>query len=161
VRRIIIALGIFVALSGALVCWPLVRVLLTHERGHARILETFQQPGRNGAVALRAIWEVEVTPGRWLIGDAQRNQFFRAISDPEMSPEEAGSVAARVLPDRQGHQTLVKAFWRANDPDGSAFIIDVSETHPWRRYIAGLVACAVGLIMARIAWGSGRWSTAR
>lgn len=159
-RRILIAIGILVALSGALVCWPLVRTLLTHERGHARILEIYQEPRPDGDVALRAVWEVEVAPGRWLIGDAQRNQFFRGMDDPEMSPSEAATVSARVLPDRQGTQTLVKAFWRANDPERSAFIIDVTETHPWRRYIAGLAACAAGLILARIAWASGRWRPA-
>lgn len=159
-RRILIAIGILVALSGALVCWPLVRILITHERGHARILELYQQPLADGDVALRAIWEVEVSPGRWLIGDAQRNQFFRAMNDPEVGRTEADAVSTRVLPDRQGTQTLVKAFWKANDPATSAFIIDVSETHPWRRYITGLAACAVGLIMARIAWGSGRWRAA-
>ena len=159
-RRILIAIGIIVALSGGLVCWPLARILITHERGHARILEIYQQPRDDGEVALRAVWEVEVAPGRWLIGDAQRNQFFHGIVDPEMSREDAEAVANRVLPDRQGTQTLVKAFWKANDPDRSAFIIDVSETHPWRRYITGLAACAVGLIVARIAWGSGRWRAA-
>lgn len=155
-RRILIAIGIITALSGALVCWPLLRVLLTHERGHARVLDVYRQPQPDGDVALRAVWEVEVAPGRWLISDAQRNQFFRGMDDPVMDAEEADTVSRRVLPDRQGTQSLVKAFWKANDPQATAFIIDVSETHPWRRYITGLAACAVGLIVARLAWAARR-----
>lgn len=155
-RRILIAIGIITALSGALVCWPLLRVLLTHERGHARVLDVYRQPQPDGDVALRAVWEVEVAPGRWLISDAQRNQFFRGMDDPVMDADEADTVSRRVLPDRQGTQSLVKAFWKANDPQATAFIIDVSETHPWRRYITGLAACAVGLIVARLAWAARR-----
>ncbi|MBN8525972.1 MAG: hypothetical protein J0M02_11605 [Planctomycetes bacterium] len=155
-RRILIAIGIITALSGALVCWPLLRVLLTHERGHARVLDVYRQPQQDGDVALRAVWEVEVAPGRWLISDAQRNQFFRGMDDPVMDAEEADTVSQRILPDRQGTQSLVKAFWKANDPQATAFIIDVSETHPWRRYITGLAACAVGLIVARLAWAARR-----
>lgn len=159
-RRVLIAIGVLSALCGALMCWPLLRVLLTHERGHARVLEIYRQPQADGDVALRAVWEVEVAPGRWLIGDEQRNQFFRGMADPSVPRDEADAVSARILPDRQGTQTLVKAFWRANDPAATAFIIDVSETHPWSRYIAGLAACAAGLVLARLAWGSGRWRPA-
>ncbi len=155
-RRVLIALGLLLAFLGLLLCWPLGRTLLTHERGQARVLEIYRTPLPNGLVGLRAVWEIEVAPGRWLIGDAQRNQFFRQMDDPTLSAEAADSVASRVLPDRQGRQNLVKAFWKVNDPDGTSFIIDVSDTHPWRRYILGLAACGLGLITARLAWGSAR-----
>ena len=155
-RRVLIALGLLVALIGLLLCWPLGRTFLTHERGQARVLELYSTPLSDGLVSLRAVWEIEVSAGRWLLGDAQHNQFFRRMDDPVMSVAEAAAVAVRVLPDRQGRLTPVKAFWKSNDPDGTAFIIDVSETHPWRRYIFGLATCGLGLITARLAWGSGR-----
>lgn len=155
-RRVLIALGLLLALLGLLLCWPLSRTLLTHERGQARVLEIYRTPRPDGQVGLRAVWEVEVSPGRWLLGDSQRNQFFRPMGDPVLSAADAEVVASRVLPDRQGRQSLVKAFWKANDPDGTAFIIDVSETHPWRRYILGLAACGLGLVIARLAWASSR-----
>lgn len=156
VGRVVFALGLLLALIGLLLCWPLTRTLLTHERGQARILELYRTPQADGRIALRAIWEVEVSPGRWLLGDQQRNQFFRPIDDPVLAPDEVETVATRVLPDRNGRQNSVKAFWRKNDPDATAFIIDVSETHPWRRYILGLAACGLGLITARIAWATSR-----
>ena len=153
-RRALIALGLILALVGLLVCWPLARALLTHEQGHAKVLDLYRTPQADGQVSLRAVWEVEVGPRRWLLGDRQRNQFFRLMDDPVLSPDEADAVAARVLPDREGRQNLVKAFWKANDPDGTAFILDVSERHPWWRYIVGLTACAAGLITARLAWSA-------
>ena len=159
-RRVLIALGLLTAAIGLLLCWPLSRAFLTYERGHARVLDIYRTPQNDGQVSLRAVWEVEVAPGRWLIGDTQRNQFFRPMDDPVLPEGDAEAVTTRVLPDRQGRQTLVRAFWTANDPDGTAFIIDVSESHPWRRYILGLAACGVGLITARLAWASQRWRTA-
>ncbi len=159
-RRVVIALGLLLASIGLLLCWPLSRALLTHERGHARVLEVYRTPLPDGLIRLHVVWEAEVTPGRWILGDAQRNQFFRPMDDPVLPPDEAETVAERVLPDRRGNQNLVKAFWRANDPDSTAFIIDVSETHPWLRYIFGLAACGIGLITARLAWGSSRRRTA-
>ncbi len=155
-RRVLIALGLLLALIGLLLCWPLSRTLLTHERGHAQLMEMYRLPQPDGQVRLRTVWQVEVTPGRWIVGDAQRNQFFRNMDDPLLPADEADVVAARMLPDRQGRQTLVNAFWKANDPDATAFIIDVTNTHPWLRYILGLAACGVGLITARLAWGSRR-----
>lgn len=159
-RRVLIALGLLTALIGLLLCWPLSRAFLTYERGHARVLDIYRIPQPEGDVSLRAVWEVEVTPGRWILGDLQRNQFFRPMDDPVLSEAEVESVTARVLPDHQGRQTLVRAFWSANDPDGTAFIIDVSASHPWRRYILGLAACGAGLITARLAWASRRWRSA-
>ena len=84
-RRVLIALGLLLAFLGLLLCWPLGRTLLTHERGQARVLEIYRTPLPNGLVGLRAVWEIEVAPGRWLIGDAQRNQFFRQMDDPTLS----------------------------------------------------------------------------
>lgn len=156
-RRVLIAVGLLVALIGMLLCWPLSRAFLSYERGHARILDVYRLPQPDGQVSLRAVWEVEVAPGRWLLGDLQRNQFFRPMDDPVLPESEVAAVTARVLPDHLGRQTLVRAFWSANDPEGTAFIIDVSESHPWRRYILGLAACGAGLITARLAWASRRW----
>jgi len=153
-RRVLIALGLLLALVGMLLCWPLTRTLLTYERGHARVLEIFRTPQADGRIALRTVWEVEVSPGRWLLGDAQRNQFFRSMDDPVLAADEVEAVTSRVLPDHLGRQQTVKAFWKKNDPDATAFIIDVSETHPWRRYILGLAACGVGLITARLAFAT-------
>ncbi len=159
-RRVLIAIGLLSALIGLLLCWPLSRALLTYERGHARVLDIYRTPRPEGQVSLRALWEVEVSPGRWILGDMQRNQFFRPMDDPVLPDTEVESVTARVLPDHQGRQNLVRAFWTANDPEGTAFIIDVSASHPWRRYILGLAACGFGLITARLAWASRRWRSA-
>ena len=159
-RRVLIALGLLTALIGLTLCWPLSRTFLTHERGYAKVLEIYRIPLPDNQVGLRAVWEVEVSPGRWLLGDVQRNQFFRPMDDPEVPESEADAASARVMPDRQGRQTLVKAFWKKNDPEATAFIIDVSDSHPWRRYILGLAACGLGLITARLAWASRRWSSA-
>jgi hypothetical protein len=160
VRRVLIAAGLLVACVGLLLCWPLSRAFLTYERGHARVLDVYRLPQAEGQVSLRAIWEVEVSPGRWVLGDVQRNQYFRPMDDPVLAEDEVAAATARVLPDHLGRQTLVRAFWSANDPDGTAFIIDVSESHPWRRYILGLAACGAGLVVARLAWASRRWRTA-
>ncbi len=158
-RRILVAIGVIMVLCGALMCWPLTRIFLTHEWGHARVLEIYRQP-HGDDVTVRAVWEMQTGTGAWLIGDTQRSQFFRTMGDPQTSVREADEIESRVLPDNQGHQTFVKAFWKANDPAGTAFIIDVSETHPWIRYITGLALCALGLITARLAWASGRWRDA-
>lgn len=159
-RRVLIAIGLITALIGLLLCWPLSRAFLIYERGHARVLDIYRLPQPDGEVSLRAVWELEVSPGRWILGDLQRNQLFRPMDDPVLPDAEVESVAARVLPDHQGRQTLVRAFWTANDPEGTAFIIDVSASHPWRRYILGLAACGAGLITARLAWASRRWRSA-
>jgi hypothetical protein len=161
VRRLLIALGLLAALTGALMCWPLLHMLATHEHGGARILEVLSVPRPDGRTGLRVLWEVEATPGNWLLGDAQSDRFFKRVEDPAMSRADFEEVASRLRPDRQGSYRVVKAFWTANDPAGTAFIIDVSRTHPWRRYIAGVALCGLGLIAARLAWAYGRWRPAR
>jgi len=157
VRRVLILCGILMALTGMLVCWPLAQVFLTHEAGHARILEIYRDAQADGRIRLRAVWELRTGDGQWLIGDAQSSRFFRRIDDPVVEVEEAADVIGRLMPDRHGVAHGVKAFWKANDPAGTAFIIDITQTHPWRRYIAGLAACGLGLIIARLAWANGRW----
>lgn len=155
-RRALVALGAVFALSGALMCWPLARAWFTHERGQARILELYRLPGPSDAVALRAVWELQTGPGRWLIGDAQSDLLFRPGPDPEAAPEEAAAVAARLLPDREGRQRSVPAFWRANDPAGTAFIIDITNAHWWQRYLGGVALCWAGLLLMRLAWPNRR-----
>lgn len=157
--RILVALGLLTALVGVLVCWPLGRLLLTHQHSHARILALYRDPVGSGAQRLRTVWEVETSPGQWLLGDAQTDQFFRPIPDPVLDPAEADSVEVRLMPDSQNRQKLPLVFWKANDPAGSAFIIDVGRTHWWRRYVGGLAACAAGLITARLAWAFARRSS--
>lgn len=151
-RRVLIAAGLLTVLGSALACWPLARLWLTYEHGHARVLELYRTPGPDRSVSLHAVWQLEIEPGRLLLCDAQRDRFFRPMPDPVVDAAEADEIAQRLLPDRQNRQTLVRAFWQANDPGGSAFIIDVSQTHPWRRYIVGLAVCTAGLICIRIGW---------
>ncbi len=150
-RRIVIAVALLVAVISGLACWPLARALLTYQRGHAGIVQIYRIPA-DGGVAVRAVWEVEVAPGRWLLADEQRDHLFRPLGDPVLPADEAESLSARLMPDRTGRRQGAHAFWKANDPEGTAFIIDVTQTHPWRRYILGLIACGAGLITARIAW---------
>ena len=157
-RRAIIALGIIGACVGLLVCWPLARLWLSHEHGHAKVLGVLRTPNPDGTVQLRVVWEARVGPGKYLISDAQASQFFRPIDNPVLSAEQAEATALRLLPDHEGrvyNRPLV--FWTANNPEDAAFILDVSATHPWRRYIAGLATCIASLIAIRLAWSYGRW----
>jgi hypothetical protein len=158
VRRLLIAVGLLVSLVGILVCWPLARLLLTHEHGRAQVRAVYRDRLANGDERLRAVWEVETSPGRYALCDAQSNQFFHPIPDPVVRPGVADAIETRLLPDAKGRQLRPLVFWRANDPAGSAFIIDVSETHWWRRYVAGLSAIAIGLVTARLAWAYARRS---
>jgi hypothetical protein len=158
VARILVALGLLTTLVGVLVCWPLGRLLMTHEHGHARVLAIYRDQLGSGALRLRTVFEVETSPGQWVLGDAQTDQFFRPIGDPALDGAESDEVEARLLPDAQNRQMLPLVFWKANDPAATAFIIDVSRTHWWRRYVGGLAACAVGLITARLAWAFARRS---
>lgn len=151
-RRLLVAIGIIATLTGALVMWPLGRVMLTHEHGQARTLAVYRDDIGDGQQRLRVVWEAQVAPGQVLIADRQADQFFRPTGDPELTREEADATASRILPDAQGRQPQLPVFWRANDPASTAFIIDVSASHWLRRYIAGAAVLVAGLILARTAW---------
>lgn len=152
-RRILVAIGVLIALTGALVLWPLGRLMLTHEHGQARALAVFRDRSDDGDETLRVVWEAQVAPGHWLIADRQSDQFFRPTGDPVLGRADAEATASRILPDAQGRQPAMPVFWKANDPAGSAFIIDVSSNHWLRRYIAGAAILVGGMLLARLAWG--------
>ncbi len=151
-RRVLVALGILAALLGALILWPLGRIVLTHEHGHARALAVYRDELGSDTLRLRVVWEAQVAPGHWLIADRQSDQMFRPTSDPVLNRVDAEAVAARILPDAQGSQLVMPVFWKANDPGSSAFIIDVSASHWFRRYFAGAAIVLAGLLVARLAW---------
>ncbi|MCS6971334.1 MAG: hypothetical protein RMM29_03020 [Planctomycetota bacterium] len=147
--RALVPLGVLCALLGLLLCWPLLSVLWTHQRGQARILAILAVP-QGDAVALRALWELRLDEQRAVIGDAQRDGLFRPIDDPLVSAAEAERIRDRLLPDSRGPQRPVLAFWRERNGEIEAFIVDVTLTHPWRRYIAGLAVTCAGLIALRL-----------
>ncbi|MEK7412163.1 MAG: hypothetical protein AAB263_02465 [Planctomycetota bacterium] len=160
-RRAIIALGIIGACVGLLVCWPLARLWMSHEHGRANVISVLRTPRPDGLVQLRVVWEAQVGPGKHIIGDAQASQFFRPIENPVLTVEQADEASARLLRDHEGRvHNPPLVFWTANNPEDGAFILDVSATHPWRRYIAGLATCIASLIAIRLAWSYGRWRNA-
>lgn len=148
-QRLLIPLGLCLALLGLLVCWPLLALLATHHRGQARVLAVLDLPAPDGMVGLRPLWELRVAPDRWVIGDAQRDALFRNIDDPQTSPERAAALRERLLPDSRGPGRPLTAFW--SQADGSdAFVLDVTLTHPWRRYFAGAALACGGLVLLRL-----------
>jgi hypothetical protein len=153
-RRVLIALGLAMALVGGMACWPLLRVKATHDSGWATVLAVLQVPDGD-AVRLRVIYDLPVGGGRRLLADRQADLRFRLREDPRADAEEAEAAGQRLQADQLGRLQRVRAFWQANDPAATAFILDVTDTHPWRGYLAWLAVCVGGLIIARLAYAYG------
>jgi hypothetical protein len=145
ILALLTALGLMTL--GALFTWPAVRVLTSHERVAGEILDVYAHPLDEGRALISVLYRFPLPPGadqarRWQMAWNQANQQWRIMPDPVIPAERAEAVIQDLLAgDRR------RTVWfQANDPEGTAFILDEATGRPGRRVQTGLALFAVGLL---------------
>ncbi len=143
-RRIQLWLAVLTMLVGILLIIPRVRIHLAHETAQGRMIEVLPEPvGRT--VRLLPIYEFQVTaavPRRRTFGSRLVDARFRPIPAPLVTADRVDALT-RALMAQKG----VRVFYRANDPEGTAFIQDPLAGGSSMRY-----DLALGLIVAGMIW---------
>lgn len=160
--RLIVALvTVALVITGGLLAWPQVRGWWLYQRTTARILDVLPTTRSDGNIDLAIVYEYElptpVKPGErswvlgWRIGDA----YFRTIPDPVVEPERIEQVTRELLDADEPNRHLRQVFFSANDPEGTAFILDETAAVPANRLQIGTVLMAIGLLAGFYAWRRG------
>jgi hypothetical protein len=142
--RILRLVGLALAAGGVLACVPFVRAAAELERAPGQILEVVLTPvGEDRArVSVAYLFRVKgsgrIDQVAWGQGDA----FFRPTDDPELPTAEAEALRETIAA-----RPFAQVWYDANDPGASAFILAVDQERPWRRYVLGGLAAAVGLFL--------------
>jgi hypothetical protein len=143
-RRIQLWLAALTMLVGILFIIPMVRIHLVNETVQGRMVEVLPEPvGRQ--VRLMPIYEFPVTaatPRRRTFGSRLVDARFRAIPAPVVPADRVDAIT-RTMMAAKG----VRVFYRANDPEGTAFIQDPLAGGSSVRY-----DLALGLIVAGLIW---------
>ena len=157
-RLVVSVLVLTLAITGGLLAWPQVRGWWLYQRAPARIIDVLPTVLADRSVRLSILYEFELPrlPGQrerhfqmgWQVGDP----YFRPMPDPVV---EAGRVdqAVRVLldsdlPDRRWRTV----FFAANDPVGTAFILDETAAVPANRLQIGVVLIGIALVFGLYRW---------
>ena len=160
-RLVVFVLVLILVITGALLAWPQMRGWWLYQRAPARIIEVLPTVQADGSVRLSILYEFELPrpPGQrerhfqmgWQVGDA----YFRPMPDPVV---EAGRVDQTVrglldadLPDRRWRTV----FFAANDPVGTAFILDETAAVPANRLQIGVVLIGIALVFGLYRWRRG------
>jgi len=160
-RLMVIALVLAIVVTGALFAWPQVRGYWLYQRTTARILDVLPQTLDDGRVRLSVAYEYELPrdpkyPGRqvslgWQVGDS----FFRPMEDPVVDAARADQVIRKLLDADALSRQLRTVFFVANDPVGTAFILDETAAAPTNRLQLGAVLIGIGLLGGIYAWRRG------
>jgi hypothetical protein len=142
--RLIRLVGLALLALGALSCVPFVRAAVELERTPALIVDTVVTPvGEDLArVSVVYLFAVRGSGRAEQVGWGQGDAFFRQTEDPVIP-----LARAEALREQLAERQAVQAWYRANDPAGSAFILAVDQERPWRRYVIGGLAAVAGLFL--------------
>lgn len=146
-RRLLgLAVALLLVLVGGLMALPAARTLATHQRADGVLLAAYAMPAEGGQarVALLYRFPSSERAGAELLQLAcrQADQNFRPIPDPLLPRAEAERVVRGLLDGERGR--LV--YFRADDPAGSAFVLEEARGRPGRRALTGLALVAVGML---------------
>lgn len=139
VAAILLAVGLLMAL-------PAGRTLITHQRAAADLLAAYAVPeGREQARVLVVYrFASGERDGAELLQLAcrQADQNFRPIPDPLLPRAEAEQVVRALLDGERARWV----YFRAEDPEGTAFVLEEARGRPGRRALTGMALAAVGLL---------------
>lgn len=157
-RLLVVAGIVALVVTGALLAWPQARGWWLYQRSTARILDVLTEPAPGGLVRLAVLYEYELPRVQgagertwqlsWRLGDA----FFRPMPDPLVESGRVDQVVRSLLDAERPDRRLRTVFFTANDPVGSAFILDETAAAPSNRLQIGVVLVGIGLIAGLYAW---------
>lgn len=160
-RLAIILAVLAIVVTGALFAWPQVRGYWLYQRTTARILDVLPETLADGRVRLSVAYEFELPrdpkqPGRyislgWQIGDS----FFRPMEDPIVEATRSDLIIRKLLDADASGRLFRTVFFTANDPVGTAFILDETAAVPTNRLQLGAVLIGIGLLGGLYAWRRG------
>ena len=143
-------------LAGGALVWPWAVGYLTHERSPGRILDVIPEPLANGRVRLRIAYEFPVGAGvdgsRYLLGWGVADAYFRHLGHPDVAAVRAEGVIRDLMDTDRGQVRVRTVFYRAEDPAGTAVILDETAERPTRRIPIGLVLLGVAVVWSLSLW---------
>ncbi len=142
--------------TGGSLVWPSAAGFLAYERSLGRILDVIPESLPEGRVRLRICFEFPVS----VAGGGRRNQlgwgvadaYFRLLGDPVVASSRAEGVIRELMDTDQGRLRPRTVFYRAEDPAGTAFILDETAERPTRRIPVGLVLLGVAAVWSLSLW---------
>jgi hypothetical protein len=142
--RLLRLVGLVLAVVGVLACVPFVRAVSELERAPAQILEVVLTPvgEDHRRVSVAFLFPVKGDARLEQLAWGQGDGFFRLDEDPVLPAAEAEALREAIAV-----RPYAQAWYRANDPGGTAFILAVDQERPWRRYLIGGLAAAAGLFL--------------
>lgn len=151
----VIAIGVLLVVGATLV-WHPVMGFWSHQRSEGRILDVIPVPQSDGLVRLRIAFEFPLRGERgqrllqmgWGVADPR----FQPLGDPLVHEERAEGVIRGLMDTDEGRVRSRTVFYRAEDPAGSAFILDETSERGNRRFPVGLV-----LLAAAVVWSLSLW----
>ncbi len=160
-RMAVLIVVLVVMATGALLAWPQVRGYWLYQQAQARILDVLPTTLPDGRVQLAIAYEFDLprVAGKrerqvalgWQVGDA----FFRPMPDPVVEAARADQVVRDLLDADSQRRRSRTVFFVANDPAGTAFILDETAAAPTHRLQLGAVLIGIGLLGGLYAWRRG------
>lgn len=145
-QRTQVLVALLLALCGAVASAPLLVGHLRFRMTPGRVLEAFVRPVGDGQARLEMVYEYQVPyRGKIVVPlGYQQGRDFKPVADPVMPLDEAQERMESLR--RHPHHMV---FYRANDPEGTAFITIGSPTTAWRNMVGPvLVILALALYLA-------------
>ena len=157
-RLLVIAAVCALLVTGGLLAWPQLRGWIFLQRTPARILDVVTTPVGEGKVAIAVAYEY-LLPRRpgvrarefqigWQIGDP----FFRPIPDPVIEAGRSEAVVRSLLDADQPEPRMRTVFFAANDPVGTAFILDETALVATHRVQIGAILVGIGILLGFYTW---------
>lgn len=136
--------------TGALMAWPAVRTWITRTHTPGEVLNATAVPAGEGRAQVAVLYRFTVgeRDGAVLqqLAYRQADQNYRPIPDPVLPAAEAEAVVQGILAGDRWRTV----WFLANDPEGSAFILEEAGGRPGRRALTGAALVVVGLLW----WGA-------
>lgn len=143
-------------LTGGSLVWPPAMALLQLQRAPGRILEVLPEPLPDGRTRLRIAFEFPLPPANGVrpvqLGWGVADSYFRPIGDPVVQSARAEGVMRDLMDTDEAQVRTRMVFYRAEDPAGTAVILDETAERPSRRIPVGLVLLAVAAVWSLSLW---------
>ena len=160
-RLVVLVLVLILMLTGMLLAWPQVRGWWLYQRAPARIIDVLPAALADGSVRLSILYEYELQrqPGQrerhfqmgWQVGDA----YFRPMPDPVVEAGRVDQLVRGLLDADKPDRLWRTVFFAANDPVGTAFILDETAAVPANRLQIGVVLISIALVFGIYRWRRG------
>jgi hypothetical protein len=157
-RLVVSVLVVVLVITGALLAWPQVRGWWLYQRAPARIIDVLPTHLDGGLVRLSILYEYELPRpiGQrerhfqmgWQVGDA----YFRPMPDPVVEAGRVDQAVRGLLDADQPDRRWRTVFFAANDPVGTAFILDETAAVPANRLQIGVVLIGIALLFGIYRW---------